>query len=266
MAEIAIGITGCGGRMGRMLVAEVAGTARLPRRRRRRGRGPARRLGRDLGELAGIGRARHRSREPTSRPLFRGVRRGDRLLRAGGERRACRAGGAAPQAAGHRHHRARAGARGGAGRAPRRTVPIVWAPNMSLGVNLLLGLVRAGRGDAWARITTSRCVEMHHRHKVDAPSGTALALGPGGGRGARRRSRRAQPARARRHHRAAPQGRYRLRHPARRRRGRRAQRDLRRRRRADRAYATAPGAAGFSPAARCARRAGRSAGRPGFTG
>jgi 4-hydroxy-tetrahydrodipicolinate reductase len=47
---------------------------------------------------------------------------------------------------------------------------------MSLGVNLLLGLVR--------QVATTlgedydiEVVEMHHRHKVDAPSGTALALG-----------------------------------------------------------------------------------------
>ena len=55
-------------------------------------------------------------------------------------------------------------------------IPIVWAPNMSVGVNLLLGLV--------TRVATSldpgfdiEIVEMHHRHKIDAPSGTALALG-----------------------------------------------------------------------------------------
>jgi 4-hydroxy-tetrahydrodipicolinate reductase len=53
---------------------------------------------------------------------------------------------------------------------------IVWAPNMSLGVNLLLGLaekVAASLGQDF----DIEIVEMHHRHKVDAPSGTALALG-----------------------------------------------------------------------------------------
>jgi 4-hydroxy-tetrahydrodipicolinate reductase len=56
-----------------------------------------------------------------------------------------------------------------------RTV-IVHAANMSLGVNLLLGLVRqvaAALDEAY----DIEIVEMHHRHKVDAPSGTALALG-----------------------------------------------------------------------------------------
>jgi len=57
-----------------------------------------------------------------------------------------------------------------------RTIPLVYAPNMSVGVNVLLRLValaaqRLG-GDYDVEI-----VEMHHRHKVDAPSGTALQLG-----------------------------------------------------------------------------------------
>ncbi len=54
--------------------------------------------------------------------------------------------------------------------------PIVWAANMSLGVNLLLGLVRqvASILDEAYDIEIN---EIHHRHKVDAPSGTALALG-----------------------------------------------------------------------------------------
>lgn len=57
-----------------------------------------------------------------------------------------------------------------------RHAPIVWAPNTSVGVNLLLGLVRraaAALGPEW----DIEIVEMHHRDKVDAPSGTAIALG-----------------------------------------------------------------------------------------
>ena len=55
-------------------------------------------------------------------------------------------------------------------------VPIVHAANMSLGVNLLLALTEqvARALDAEFDI---EILEMHHRHKVDAPSGTALALG-----------------------------------------------------------------------------------------
>ena len=55
-------------------------------------------------------------------------------------------------------------------------IPIVYAPNMSVGVNLMLRLVdMAARGLATGYDV--EIVEMHHRHKVDAPSGTALRLG-----------------------------------------------------------------------------------------
>ncbi|MBF0093691.1 MAG: 4-hydroxy-tetrahydrodipicolinate reductase [Alphaproteobacteria bacterium] len=60
--------------------------------------------------------------------------------------------------------------------AAAKHVPVVQAPNMSLGITLLLDLV-----EQMARLLNERCdieiLEMHHRHKVDAPSGTALALG-----------------------------------------------------------------------------------------
>jgi 4-hydroxy-tetrahydrodipicolinate reductase len=55
-------------------------------------------------------------------------------------------------------------------------VAVVQAANMSIGVNLLLGLTRQVAsilGDDY----DIEIVEMHHRHKVDAPSGTALSLG-----------------------------------------------------------------------------------------
>jgi 4-hydroxy-tetrahydrodipicolinate reductase len=55
-------------------------------------------------------------------------------------------------------------------------VAMLQAANMSLGVNLLTHLVRevaARLGPDW----DIEIVEMHHRHKVDAPSGTALLLG-----------------------------------------------------------------------------------------
>jgi len=66
-----------------------------------------------------------------------------------------------------------------------RTIPILQSANMSLGVNLLSHLVR----EAAARLGTDwdiEIVEMHHRHKVDAPSGTALQFGAAAtlGRGA----------------------------------------------------------------------------------
>jgi len=63
-----------------------------------------------------------------------------------------------------------------------RHVAIVASPNMSLGVNLLVGLVeRVAR--ALDDSFDIEIVEMHHRAKVDAPSGTALALGRAAARG-----------------------------------------------------------------------------------
>jgi 4-hydroxy-tetrahydrodipicolinate reductase len=63
-----------------------------------------------------------------------------------------------------------------------RTLPVVMAPNMSLGVNLLFKLAElAARAlDAHYDI---EIFEAHHRHKVDAPSGTALGLGHAVARG-----------------------------------------------------------------------------------
>jgi 4-hydroxy-tetrahydrodipicolinate reductase len=54
-------------------------------------------------------------------------------------------------------------------------IPIVFAPNMSVGVNVTLKLVEI----AAKLLADYDCeiVEMHHRHKVDAPSGTALEMG-----------------------------------------------------------------------------------------
>ncbi len=61
-------------------------------------------------------------------------------------------------------------------RAAARHAPIIRAGNMSLGVNLLVGLTRkvaAALGEDW----DVEVVEAHHNRKVDAPSGTALMLG-----------------------------------------------------------------------------------------
>jgi 4-hydroxy-tetrahydrodipicolinate reductase len=57
-----------------------------------------------------------------------------------------------------------------------RTIPLVYAPNMSVGVNVLLKLVALAAQRLGADYDVE-IVEMHHRHKVDAPSGTALQLG-----------------------------------------------------------------------------------------
>jgi 4-hydroxy-tetrahydrodipicolinate reductase len=55
-------------------------------------------------------------------------------------------------------------------------IAIVFAPNMSVGVNLCLKLLEMAAtvlGDEM----DIEIIEAHHRHKVDAPSGTALAMG-----------------------------------------------------------------------------------------
>jgi len=56
------------------------------------------------------------------------------------------------------------------------SIPIVFAPNMSVGVNLcfkLLEIAAKVLGDT----VDIEIIEAHHRHKVDAPSGTALRMG-----------------------------------------------------------------------------------------
>ncbi len=57
-----------------------------------------------------------------------------------------------------------------------RDIPVVFAPNMSVGVNVVFKLL-----DMASRIMNEgydiEIVEAHHRHKVDAPSGTAIRMG-----------------------------------------------------------------------------------------
>ena len=60
--------------------------------------------------------------------------------------------------------------------AASQDIPLVFAPNMAVGVNLVFKLL-----DTAARILSQgydiEIVEAHHRHKIDAPSGTALRMG-----------------------------------------------------------------------------------------
>jgi 4-hydroxy-tetrahydrodipicolinate reductase len=173
MADIRIGITGSGGRMGRMLVAEVHGAPGLTLAGGSEAPASAL-LGRDLGELAGIG--------PIGLPVT-----GDAAALFGAADVVIDF--TAPAAAAV--HAGLAAARGtalvlgttGLDAAQTRAVeaaaklaPIVWAANMSPAVTLLQGLV----AEAARRLGEEydiEVLEMHHKHKVDAPSGTALALG-----------------------------------------------------------------------------------------
>lgn len=173
MAELRIGISGCAGRMGRMLVAEVAstpgcvlaGAIDAPSNRD---------FGMDIGELAGIGKLGLAAGSDFAALLARA----DAAIEfstpeATVAHAALAATGQKPLVVGttgldQKAHQALAAA-------AQRT-PILWAPNMSLGVNLLLALVSEA-----ARLLGEdydiEILEMHHRHKIDAPSGTALALG-----------------------------------------------------------------------------------------
>ncbi|WP_341675153.1 4-hydroxy-tetrahydrodipicolinate reductase [Niveibacterium sp. SC-1] len=57
-----------------------------------------------------------------------------------------------------------------------KEIPVVFAPNMAVGVNAVFKVLEIA-----ARILSSgydvEVIEAHHRHKVDAPSGTALRMG-----------------------------------------------------------------------------------------
>lgn len=59
---------------------------------------------------------------------------------------------------------------------------IFWSPNMSIGVNLV-SLLTQKAAEMLADDYDIEIVEMHHRHKVDAPSGTALLLGEAAAKG-----------------------------------------------------------------------------------
>jgi 4-hydroxy-tetrahydrodipicolinate reductase len=173
MADIKIGVIGCGGRMGRMLLAEIAATEGCELAGGTAKPGSAY-VGSDLGELAGIGRI----------GLAAGTAPGT-LIGASDVVIEFSVG---PATAAHAELAAELGTPlmiGTTGlsateiatlRKAAQRIPIVWAANTSLGINLLLGLVEqaaARLGPDW----DIEIVEMHHRGKVDAPSGTALALG-----------------------------------------------------------------------------------------
>lgn len=174
MAEdLRIGITGAAGRMGRMLVRQVVETAGCILAGATERPGSAA-LGRDAGELAGIGDAGILIVDDAATMIAKVDAVIDFTV---------------PDATTvHAELAAQAGAAviigttglsddhmAVLGRAARH-VPVVVAPNMSVGINILLELVEqvARRLDESYDI---EIVEMHHRHKVDAPSGTALGLG-----------------------------------------------------------------------------------------
>ncbi len=62
-------------------------------------------------------------------------------------------------------------------------MPLLFAPNMSLGVNLLAALVEQAAARLKGLGYDIEVTEMHHRHKKDAPSGTAIFLGEAAAKG-----------------------------------------------------------------------------------
>lgn len=179
MTEMRLAVVGAGGRMGKALAQAVCATpgVRLSGGVERAG-SPA--LGLDLGELIGVG---HLDLAVTDDPLsvfantdgvldFTAPQASLEFAELAAQARIVHVIGTTgwaesqdePLLAAARHAR------------------IVKSGNMSLGVNLLASLVKK----AAAALDTDfdiEVLEMHHRHKVDAPSGTALLLGEAAAQG-----------------------------------------------------------------------------------
>jgi 4-hydroxy-tetrahydrodipicolinate reductase len=173
MAKTKIGVVGCGGRMGRMLVAEIAATEGCTIAGGSEAPGSGY-VNQDIGELAGLGRIGI----PVGETVDKLMRDSDVVLEftsptATAEHAALAAKLGKAMVIGTTGLSAE---QGDAVRSAAGSIPIVWAPNMSLGINVLLSVVEevARRlGPDW----DIEIIEMHHRGKIDAPSGTALALG-----------------------------------------------------------------------------------------
>lgn len=166
-----IAITGAAGRMGRTLIQAAAQAAdlKLAAAFERPGT-PA--IGADAGDLAGIGRNGVRVTADIAAAEFDiliDFTRPDATL-------------ANLDACSKRGKRMVIGTTGfdDAGRArieaAARAIPIVFAPNMSVGVNLCLRLIELA-AQVLKNDVDVEIIEAHHRHKVDAPSGTALRMG-----------------------------------------------------------------------------------------
>jgi len=168
-----VAIVGAAGRMGRSLVRAVCNTKNLQLGAATE-RPDSTLLGADVGEVAGIGRLG----VPISRHPAGLVDQFDVLIDF------THPDAAMTHLAVCREHRKKmvigttgfsAAQKAGIDAASKQTA-IVFAPNMSVGVNLCFKLL-----DTAARVMGGECdieiVEAHHRHKVDAPSGTALRMG-----------------------------------------------------------------------------------------
>ena len=173
MARVRIAVAGAGGRMGRTLVQAVHETDGLIVGAATEREGSSL-IGADVGEIAGVGRLG----VPVTSDLDACVSDFDVLIdftspaATQAHLEICRVAGKAMVI----------GTTGldtlqrEAVTAAARQIGIVFAPNMSVGVNLCFKLL-----DIAARVLGDEVdieiIEAHHRHKVDAPSGTALRMG-----------------------------------------------------------------------------------------
>ncbi len=173
MADMKIGVVGAAGRMGGAVIRQVTETDGCAIAAASEVEGsPA--VGRDAGELAGIG-AIGITVSADAHALFADS---DAVIEFSSPAATIDHAGIAA-AAGCIHIIGTTGLDGEQERAlaaAAEKTAIVHAPNMSLAVNILFALTRqvAHLLDDEFDI---EIVEMHHRHKVDAPSGTALGLG-----------------------------------------------------------------------------------------
>jgi 4-hydroxy-tetrahydrodipicolinate reductase len=170
---IRIAITGAAGRMGRTLVQALEGNAKLKLSVALERPGVPL-LGSDAGELAGVGRLD----VPVTDSLPDSLSKFDTLVDFSipeatlATLAVCRKAGKSMvigttgiDAAGR-----------DAIRAASREIPIVFAPNYSVGVNLCFRLIELA-ARVWGDDVDVEVIEAHHRGKVDAPSGTALKMG-----------------------------------------------------------------------------------------
>ncbi|SKA21303.1 4-hydroxy-tetrahydrodipicolinate reductase [Consotaella salsifontis] len=174
MSEMKLVVTGASGRMGRTLVQTIATTegVRLVAALEREG---AAALGSDAGVLAGLGENGVKLTSEVAAALAGADAMIDFTAPA-----ASVANAKAAAAAGVAHIIGTTGLsaedEAAIAEAARR-VAIVKSGNMSLGVNLLAVMVEKAAKALGPDAFDIEVLEMHHRHKVDAPSGTALLLG-----------------------------------------------------------------------------------------
>lgn len=174
MSDMGLVIVGAGGRMGQTLVRAVHAMpgARLAGAIERAG---SPHVGRDAGELAGIGIVN----VPITDDPLQAFAKADGVIDFTAPAASVEFAGYAAQARivhviGTTGFSAEQDA---AIAAAARHATIVKSGNMSLGVNLLAELVERAARSLDPEDFDIEILEMHHRHKVDAPSGTALMFG-----------------------------------------------------------------------------------------